>query len=190
MHKYKVQKEVSQFDAFMHHPRMTMLCLKATSVERVNHVTITITLSTLYTLNTYPRGQNFTPSRSTTRLFRDTRLSKIGNTPNDPRTTLTTYNCHKHPVYIESLPPRPKFHSVSLYELSFSRYKVVESRKCTEWPQNDLNHLTFKSTLYTLNTYLRGQNFTPSRSMASRFRDTRLSKIGNAQNDPRMTLST
>ncbi len=31
-------------------------------------------------------------------------------------------------------------------------YKVSENRKCTEWPQTELKHLTVKSTLYTLNT--------------------------------------
>ena len=57
-------------------------------------------------------------------------------------------NCRKYPVYS---PPRPKFHSVSLHDQPFSRCKVVENRKCTKWPPNDLNHLTIKSTLYTLN---------------------------------------
>ena len=31
----------------------------------------------LYTLNTYPRGPNYTPFRSTTRGFQDTKLLKI-----------------------------------------------------------------------------------------------------------------
>ncbi len=48
----------------------------------------------------------------------------------------------------------------------------------------------FTSTLYTVNTHLRGPNFTPFHSTASHLQDTRLSKIGNAPNDPRMTLST
>ncbi len=48
---------------------------------------------------------------------------------------------------------RPKFYSVSLYDQLFSRYKVVEKPKCTDWPQNDFNHLTIISTLYELNTH-------------------------------------
>ncbi len=47
----------------------------------------------------------------------------------------------------------------------------------------------FTRTLCTLNTHLRGPNLTPFRSMMNRFRDTGFSKIGNAPNDPRMTLS-
>ena len=59
----------------------------------------------------------------------------------------------------------------------------------SKWPQNDLKHLTVKNPLYT--EYLpRGPSFTPFRSTKRRFRDTRLSKIGPALNDPRMTLST
>ena len=60
-------------------------------------------------------------------------------------------------------------------------------------PKLNLKHLTVKSTLYTLNTYPRGPNFDPFRSMVSRFRDTtctRWAKIGNALNDPQMNLST
>ena len=49
----------------------------------------------------------------------------------------------------------------------------------------ELEHLTVESTLYTLNTiYPRGPNFGLFRSMTSRFRDTRSSKMGNAPNDP------
>ncbi len=109
-------------------------------------------------------------------------------------------NCQKGPVYTEYSPPRPKFHSVSLYDQPYSRYKV-ENRKCTkwpennlthlksectEWPQNYLNHLSVKSTLYTLNTHTRGPNFTPFRSTISRFRDTRLSKIGMHRMTPEL----
>ena len=44
-----------------------------------------------------------------------------------------------------------------------SRYnvKVIKNRKCTEWPKliRELEHLTVRSTLYTLNTYPWGPNF-------------------------------
>ncbi len=138
MHKYKVQKRICQFDAFMHHPRMTMLCLKATFVERVNHVTVTSTMSTRYTLNTYPRGQNFTPSRSTTRPFRDTSLSKIRNTPNDHRMTLTTYNCPKYPVYIESS-PGPNF---TPFRLRPSVFEITRLSKIGNAPNDPRMTLT------------------------------------------------
>ncbi len=58
--------------------------------------------------------------------------------------------------------------------------KIVENQKCTQWPHNDLNHLSVKSTLYTLNAYPRGTNFTPFRSTTIRFRDTGFSEIRNA----------
>ncbi len=45
--------------------------------------------------------------------------------------------------------------------------KVTENRKCTEWPQTELGHLTVKTTLYTLNIYSRGPNFGPLRSTTS-----------------------
>ena len=64
-----------------------------------------------------------------------------------------TLNSQKCSVYTKYLPKKPKFQSVSLYDQQFSRYKVAENRKCTEWPQTDLKHLTVKSTLHTLNTY-------------------------------------
>ena len=74
--------------------------------------------------------------------------------------------------------------TVLLYDQPFSRYKVVENRKCTEWPQNDLNHLTVERTLYTMNTTPQGPNFTPFRSTTRRFREARLSQIGNAPMTP------
>ncbi len=75
----------------------------------------------------------------------------------------------------------------------YNMHKVAENRKCTEWPQTELKHLTVKITLHTLNTYPRGSNFGPFRSTVSRFRDTtctRWAKIGNAPNDPKLNLST
>ena len=44
----------------------------------------------------------------------------------------------------------------------YTRYKVDEKRKCTERPQNDLEHLNVgmcESTLYTLNNYPWDPNF-------------------------------
>ena len=133
----------------------------------------------LYILNIDPRGPNFTPFRSTTSRFRDTSLSKIENAPNDPKWP-QSLNCQKYPVYTQYPPPRVKFHSVSLYDEPFSRYKAVENPKCTKWPQNDLKNLTVKSTrIHWI--------FTPETQILLRFalrpavfRDTRLSKIGNA----------
>ncbi len=46
------------------------------------------------------------------------------------------------------------FLSISLCNQPFSRHKVVENRKCIEWPQNDLGHWTVNSTLYTIHWIL------------------------------------
>ncbi len=45
--------------------------------------------------------------------------------------------------------PSPKFHCFALL-YPFSRYKIIKTRKCSEWPQNDLSHLTVKSIHWTL----------------------------------------
>ncbi len=84
-----------------------------------------------------------------------------------------------------------KFWFVSPYDQRFSRYKVAKNQKCTEWPQTELEHLTVKSTLFTLNIYSRGPNIGPFRSTINRFRDTctRSPKIGNAPNAPKLYLT-
>ncbi len=51
-------------------------------------------------------------------------------------------------------------------------YKVGENRKCTEWPQTELEHLTVQTTIHTLNIYPWGPNFGPFNSTINRFRDT------------------
>ena len=45
--------------------------------------------------------------------------------------------------------------------LSFSRYKIVENRKYTEWPQNDHNHLIVKKYPAYTEYSPWGSNFTP-----------------------------
>ncbi len=78
------------------------------------------------------------------------------------------------------------------YQLSSTKIPKYLSQ-CTEWPQTDPEHLTVKSTLYTLNTYPWGPPFAPFRSTISRFRDTtctRSVKIGNALNDPKLNSNT
>ena len=71
-----------------------------------------------------------------------------------------TLNCQKYPVYTEYLPLRPKyFHSLCCTTSHFWDVRLQKFGKCTEWPQNDLKHLTVESTLYTLDTYPWGPNF-------------------------------
>ncbi len=87
----------------------------------LDHITVK---RTLYTLNTYPWGPNFSPFRSTISRFRDiwcTKWAKIGNAPNDPNWTWTL-NSQKYPIYTKYSPPRSTFWSVSLYDQHFPRY--------------------------------------------------------------------
>ncbi len=61
----------------------------------------------------------------------------------------------KYPACTNYSPPRSKFWPLSLHDKLFLRYKVVENwknGKCTKLPQNELEHLTIKSNLYTLVT--------------------------------------
>ena len=133
--------------------------------------------TTLCTLNTRLRGPNFNPFRSTASHFRDTGFSKIGNAPNDSRMTLITEVSKVPCVHIMLT---PEAHASPLFALRPASFEIQVFRKSkwTKWPQNDINHLSVKSTLYTLNTHPRGPNFTPFRSTTSHFRDTGLSKIG------------
>ncbi len=55
-------------------------------------------------------------------------------------------------------------------------YKVGENRQCTEWPLAELEHLTVKSTLYSLNTYPWDPNFGPFHCTISHFRDNNMNK--------------
>ncbi len=142
-----------------------------------------------YTLRTYPRSPNVGLFRSTTSRFQDTTLSKIEMNPNWSWTLNTLkYSVYRYTKY---LPLRPKFWSVLLYDQRFSRYKVDGTRKCTEWLQTKLEHLTAKTTLHKKNEYLAAEAWilVPFHS-TSHFRDTTLSKIGNAPNDPKLNLNT
>ena len=80
-----------------------------------------------------------------------------------------------------------KFWSVSLYSHLFSRYKVAENRK---WPQIEFEHLTVKSSLYTLNTYLTSPKFAPSCSAISRFWGTRSPKSEMHRMTPNWTFNS
>ncbi len=150
------------------------------------------------------------------------------------------------PIYVLLMSGSPKCYSILLYNPPFSRYKVV-NRKCTEWHQNDLEHLTVKripctvctteaqifvcfalrraafkiqgcwklqksemhandlqtdlehvtvkSSPYTLGMYHRGLNLGPFQSTIKHFQDTftRLLKIwnfGNVPNDLRLALKS
>ena len=71
-------------------------------------------------------------------------------------------------MYTLNTHPRPNFAPCRSTTRRF-RYRLVENRKCAEWPQNDLKHLSVKSTLCTLNTDPRSPNFTAFRSTTTVF---------------------
>ncbi len=48
--------------------------------------------------------------------------------------------------------PSPEFSVHFALQPTIFEIKVAKNRKCTEWPQTDLEHLTVKSTLFALNT--------------------------------------
>ena len=127
----------------------------------------------MYTLNTHPRGQ-ISLFHSTTRHFRDTRLSKIRNAPDDLDDRMTSST---------ELPKVPCIHWIHTPKTQISLYNQLfqdTSLKIRNTP-NDLKHLTAETTLYTLNTHPEAQ-ISLHCSMTSHFRDIR-SKTGNAPND-------
>ena len=130
------------------------------------------------------------PFRSTTSHFRNTCLSKIGNAPNDPRKMTLSSKVSKVPYVHWILTPDAQISLRFALRPTVFEIQVFRKSKWTQWPQNDLNHWSIKSTLYRLNTHPRPPYFTPFRSTTSRFWGTGFSKIENAPNDPRMTLST
>ncbi len=144
----------------------------------------------MYTLNTHRWAQislHFSLRPATFEIQGCWKLEMLRMIPEWPK----PLKYQNYPVYTEYSQPRRKFHSVSLYNQPFSRYKFVENQKCTEWHQNHLNHLTVKSTVYTLNTLYRGPNFTLFLSTISRFRDTiKLVENRKYTERPRMTSST
>ncbi len=101
-----------------------------------------------------------------------------------------TLHGQRYPIYVLEIYRCLKFHPIFLCDQPFLRYKIVDNWKCTKLPQNGLEPLTVKSTLYPLNAIYRGPNFCLCHSTASHFQDTMLLKIGkfgNVPNDLRLT---
>ncbi len=78
--------------------------------------------------------------------FRDTKLLNEIYQREDWPWTLNSQKC---PIYTKYVLPRPKCGFALLYDQPFSKYKVVENRKCTDWPQNDLKFVRSKYCIYT-----------------------------------------
>ncbi len=97
---------------------------------------------------------------------------KFGNAPHDLRMDTQP----------SRVPYIPTFWSFSIYDQPFSSYRVIENRKCSEYPQIGFKRLHVKLPYVQWIV-------TPEPQVCVRFRDTRLSKIGNASNDLSMTLN-
>ncbi len=134
----------------------------------------------------YPWGPYFTPFHSTMiwSVFElQAILRKVHQmTPN----WLEHYKLKCSP-YVLIVSIIPKFHSVTLYDQPFLRYRAFWD-KCTEWPQNDLEPYKFKCTPYIYTYCPRVSNFTQFCSTISLFQHTGHFET-SAPNDPKMTLN-
>ena len=149
---------------------------------------LSVKKTTLYILNIFPRGPNFV--RFTLQLG----VSKIqGREKSEIHRMIPNWTwIHNNQKYLYTLNTHSRganIWSVSLYDERFSRYKVAENQKCTEWPQTELEHLIVKSTLYTLNTHPWGLNCGPFCSTTSGFQDIISPETRNALNDPKLNLT-
>ncbi len=81
-------------------------------------------------------------------------------------------------IYVLLVSPSLKFHPIFHWDQAFSRYKVVNKRKCTKWPQNDLEHLVKRIYPVYIKYQPQRYNFFPFHSTDSCFQDTCLSKVG------------
>ncbi len=129
-----------------------------------------------------PRGPNFSPTTSRTKvgLLYDQPFSRCKAVENRTCTEWThwPWTPKGQSTCIHWIPnPRPKFSSVSLYETAFFEIPGCRISECTEWPQTDLKHLTFKNTLCRLNICSRRPNSTSFRLTMARFQNNRILKI-------------
>ena len=119
----------------------------------------------------------------------DPKLEMHQKTPHWTSTPNSQHLIVKYSIYTKYLLQKAKLVRFTLRR-AFSKIKFVKNRKCAEWPQTELEHLTVKGILYTLHTSPTGPNFGQFRSMSSRFWDRNSSKNGNSLNDPKINLNT
>ncbi len=69
-----------------------------------------------------------------------------------------TLDSQNYSLYIKYLPgPEAQTWVRFTLRIAVPRYKVVKTRKCTKWPQSELERLTVKTTPYTLKNYPEAQ---------------------------------
>ncbi len=131
-------------------------------------------MSNLYKLSIYPRGLIF-PFHSTISCFniQGWERSKCTEWLEHLRvksTLYTLYTCLCGPNFVPFLSMTSRFPDTRLPRIE------KKNQKYTEWPQNDLEQVRDKSTLYTISTCPRISNYWPFHSTTSHFQYTRLSK--------------
>ena len=149
-----------------------------TDLELLMVKNILYTLKVLiYTkVSTSSWGRNFGPFHSTSSHFRDTGCwksemhSMILHWP-------WTLNDQKYSAYTTKVLTSEGqiFICFTLWAAIFEIRRGWRNWKCSQWPQNDFEHLTLTSTLYALATYPWDPNFGPFCS-TSCFQDIRLSQ--------------
>ena len=99
-------------------------------------------------------SSNFSPVLFMTRGFRVTGHFKTG-APND-HNWFWSIQGQSYPIYVLLMSQSPNFHPRCSLTNHFQDTKISTRfhRKCTEWPQTDLEHSAVKNTLYILGTYL------------------------------------
>ncbi len=112
--------------------------------------------STLYTLNTHPRAKispsfSVRPAIFTIQSCRKSEMHRM-----TPEMTLSTY-LTKVPCIPWILTHNAQISLCFTLRTAVFEIQGFDNWKCTEWPQNDLKHLTVKSTLYTQNTHPQSQ---------------------------------
>ena len=65
-----------------------------------------------------------------------------------------TLQGQRFPKYVLPMSLCPRFHSVLLYNQALSTCETIENRKCTEWPQTDLEHIKVTVKYLVLINYL------------------------------------
>ena len=94
-----------------------------------------------------PEFKNFTPFQSTTSHFWVTGHSETSALKDSKM--IKPYKVKATPYFLLLISTSPKFHPVSLYDEALLSYRPFWE-KCTEWPQNNLEHYKLKCTPYVL----------------------------------------
>ncbi len=142
--------------------------------------------SSLYTLSRYLWGPNLGLCHSTISPFRDTRLLEMHRMAFKWPWILKHQKCCLCPL--NTYPQAQIFIHCALWTAVLRDNVVkIETPEMYQWPQTDLEHLTVKSTQYTLNKYSQGPNLGVSFALWPVIFEVnkrlKIRKLGNVLND-------